>query len=51
MSWQLRWWSGSYDTCLECKRLGFDPALRHIIFVPVGTHCYTITSLCNGDLF
>ena len=37
---QLPWWSGGYDTRLECERLGFDPLLRHWIFWPVRTHCY-----------
>ena len=37
---QLPWWSSSYDVSLECKRLGFDPSLRHWIFQSVGTHYY-----------
>ena len=29
---QCPWWSGIYDTCLDSKRLGFDPQLRQRIF-------------------
>ena len=29
---QCPWWSISYDTCPNSKRLGFDPSLSHRIF-------------------
>ena len=42
---QCPWWSGIYDTCLDSKRLGFDPPLRQRNFsdhVTYSANCYSI---------
>ena len=42
---QRPWWSSGYNAVPDNERLGFDPPLRHRIFldhVTFSTHCYII---------
>ena len=47
---QCPWWSSGYDAVPDNERLGFDPPLRHSIFldhVTYLTHCYIILNFSS----
>ena len=48
---QMPWWSGGYDARPECKRLGFDPPLRHTEFFHQNPLLHLASNVGLTDLF